>query len=88
MFKYQDFARDTLLLATFNGIEWFSKRTISLRSHIYKILKPHTDKKIKKVRSDDIIMVFSLSLCSSQNTFHKQRSVRQMQYKMVLSLRP
>ena len=47
--------------ATFSGIEWFSKAIIALR-HIYKRLKPHTGKKRKRVRSDDIIMVIILFL--------------------------
>ena len=58
MLKCQNVARDKLFNATFIGIEWFRKATIALRHHIYKRLKPHTDKKKeKKVRSDDIIML-------------------------------
>ena len=45
---YQDVARDKLSKAAFIAIEWFHKATIAVRHHIYKRLKPHTDKKSKK----------------------------------------
>ena len=45
MLNFQDVARDKFSKATVIGIEWFRKTTIALRHHIYKRLKPHTDKK-------------------------------------------
>ena len=58
MLKCQDVAREKVSKATLIGIELFREATTALRHHIYKRLKPLTDKKkFKKVRSDDIIMV-------------------------------
>ena len=58
MLKCQDVAREKVSKAAFIGIEWFRKVTIALRHHVYKRLKPLTDKKSKKkVWSDEIMMV-------------------------------
>ena len=48
MLKCQDVAHNHFSKVTFIGVEWFCKATIAFRHHIYKRLKPHTDKKVKK----------------------------------------
>ena len=51
MLKCQDVARDKLSQVAFIGIERLREATIAFRHHIYKRLKPHTDKKSIKMAS-------------------------------------